>query len=49
MNKKIFGIKVSTILTAIGCVVAAMALWIVANYRLDVTTAAIVTADWLRG
>ncbi len=33
MNKKILGIKVGTILTVLGCVATAIAVWILAKYQ----------------
>ena len=31
MNKKIFGIKISTIISAVVCLIAAILFWIIAN------------------
>ena len=35
MNKKIFGIKISTILAAIGCIAIAFVIWVAAKYNID--------------
>jgi uncharacterized membrane protein YdjX (TVP38/TMEM64 family) len=35
MNKKILGIRVGTILTALGCIAAAIILWVLAKYNLS--------------
>ena len=35
MNKKIFGIKISTILTALGCIAIAFVIWVIAKYNID--------------
>ena len=35
MNKKFLGIRIGTIFTAVGCVIAALALWILAKYLSD--------------
>ena len=35
MNKKILGIKLSTILTAIGCIAIAFVIWVIAKYNID--------------
>ena len=35
MNKKIFGIKLGTILTALGCIAIAFVIWIIAKYNID--------------
>ena len=36
MNKKVFGIKISTILTAFICIVCAIAIWMMVKYKLHV-------------
>ncbi len=36
MNKRIFGIKISTILTAVVCLVAAVVIWTMVKYQLDI-------------
>ncbi len=35
MNKKIFGIKVSTILTAFVCLLVSLVVWMLVKYKLD--------------
>ena len=35
MNKKIFGIKLTTILTALACSAVAFLIWIVAKYNIE--------------
>jgi hypothetical protein len=35
MKKKIFGIKLSTILSAIGCIAIAFVIWVIAKYNID--------------
>ncbi len=35
MNKKIFSIKISTILTAIACLVIAVLIWLIVKYNDD--------------
>lgn len=35
MNKKIFGIKLSTILTAIACLVISFAIWVIVKYNIN--------------
>lgn len=35
MNKKLFGIKISTILTAIACLLIAFAIWVVVKYNIE--------------
>ena len=35
MNKKIFGIKISTILTAIGCLAISFLIWVVVKYNIE--------------
>ncbi len=37
MNKKFLGIRLGTILTVIGCIVAALAIWVLAKYRLEIS------------
>jgi hypothetical protein len=37
MNKKIFGIKISTILTSVACVVIALGIWMLVKYKLDIS------------
>ena len=36
MNKKIFGIKISTILTAFVCIVVAIMIWLLVKYKTDI-------------
>ena len=36
MNKKIFGIKISTILTAFVCIVVAFMIWMLVKYKTDI-------------
>ena len=36
MNKKIFGIKISTILTSFACLVIAIGIWMLVKYKLDI-------------
>ena len=38
MNKKIFGIKLSTILTAIVCLVVSFLIWVVVKYNIEYTS-----------
>ncbi len=33
MNKKIFGIKISTILTAFACLIVAVLIWLIVKYN----------------
>ena len=40
MNKKIFGIKISTILTAFACIIIATMIWLLVKYKTDVSAAA---------
>lgn len=40
MNKKIFGIKISTILTAFVCIIVALSVWMLVKYEMDKDTAA---------
>ena len=35
MNKKKFGIRIGTVVTAILCMVAAIAVWVLAKYNLE--------------
>lgn len=35
MNKKIFGIKIGTILTAFVCLIVSMLVWLLVNYSLE--------------
>ena len=35
MNKKFLGIKISTFLTALGCIAVAFIIWVVAKYNID--------------
>ena len=35
MNKKIFGIKLGTILAALGCIAIAFVIWVIAKYNID--------------
>ena len=37
MNKKIFGIKIGTILTAVACLVIAIAIWMLVKYKMDIS------------
>ena len=39
MNKKILGIKLSTILTALACIVIAFFIWVVAKYNISYQSA----------
>ena len=36
MNKKIFGIKISTILTFFVCIIVALAIWMLVKYKTDI-------------
>ena len=45
MNKKFLGIKIGTILTAIGCIAVAFIIWVVAKYNIDFPTDTDVSAD----
>ena len=42
MNKKILGIRIGTVVTAILCTIAAIVFWILAKYNLEVSREAIV-------
>ena len=33
MNKKIFGIRLGTIITMITCIAVALAIWMIVNYK----------------
>ena len=35
MNKKFFGIKLGTILMALGCVAVAFVIWVIAKYNIS--------------
>ena len=35
MKKKLFGIRISTILTAFVCVVVALLIWMIVKYKMD--------------
>ena len=35
MNKKFLGIKIGTILAALGCVVIAFVIWVIAKYNIN--------------
>ena len=43
MNKKIFGIKIGTIITAIVCLVVSMLIWMLVNYSLELNAEAAFT------
>ena len=36
MNKKIFGIRLGTIITMIACIAVALAIWMIVNYKISV-------------
>ena len=40
MNKKIFGIRIGTVLTAILCALSAIAFWLLAKYNLMLSSEA---------
>lgn len=39
MKKKIFGIKISTLLTAFACIIVAFLIWMLVKYRTDLNAA----------
>jgi hypothetical protein len=41
MNKKIFGIRIGTVLTAILCALSAIAFWLLAKYNLMLSSEAV--------
>jgi len=51
MKKRIFGIKIGTVLTFFVCLIIAFAIWMIVNYRADV--GALISSfrafDFLRG
>ena len=44
MNKKIFGIKLGTILMALGCIVVAFVIWVIAKYNISPAESEFVTS-----
>ena len=50
MNKRIFGIKIGTLLTAFMCFIIAFAIWMIVKYNVDVdNTAFSCLPHFLRG
>lgn len=50
MNKKVFGIKISTILSFIGCLFAAVLFWLFVKYsEFDASEAAAAVSTCIRG
>ena len=39
MNKKIFGIRLGTIITLIVCIAVALAIWMIVNYKIGISEA----------
>lgn len=48
MKKKIFGIKISTILTAFICIVVAFLIWMLVKYKMDLNEAVSASAFLLK-
>ena len=54
MNKKILGIRLGTLLTILGCLMAALVIWVLAKYRSEIsdsneTAAMIISGLLFRG
>lgn len=45
MNKKFLGIKIGTILTALGCIAIAFIIWVIAKYNINFPSDTDVGAD----
>ena len=48
MNKKIFGIKISTILTALACLIVSLFIWITVKYNLSTEEVAALLSSPMR-
>jgi len=46
MNKKIFGIKVGTILTAFICLIVSIVVWLLVKYKMDLGSDGALILPW---